>query len=116
MTSLILPSAVEIIYKLSEVVLQRESDLLVTVEACAELDWCAWVGKSRITAPLLTPVFFASRSLIAFAGAAVDWRWTRPQMTDENVVRIVKARFVRVFRPQSGRRLIFSGCAGTPCW
>jgi hypothetical protein len=34
-------TAVEIIYRLSEGVLQRESDLLATVEACAELDWCA---------------------------------------------------------------------------
>lgn len=46
---------IEIVYRLSEGVMQRELDLLATVEACAELDWCA--SFQLLPAPFSTRYF-----------------------------------------------------------
>lgn len=86
--------AVEIVHRLSEEILKRESDLLATVDACAELDWCVRLCGSVPGAESTDKPFRSARSLMAFAGAAVNWNWKRPDMTDENVLEITKGRCV----------------------
>jgi hypothetical protein len=90
--------AVEIVQGLLEQTLAHEGELLIAVEASAELDWCVFLvlpSSLRLACPAEMCGRLNWHSLIAFAGAALDWNWRRPEMTEENVLVIKKGRCVR---------------------
>jgi hypothetical protein len=70
-------------------VLEHEKTLLDCVRVCSELDW--WVFHND-----REDFYLTVRSLIALAESAIKYEYTRPTMTGNNILKVVKGRSVPV--------------------
>jgi len=78
---------IDIIHDLQVKVLEHEKALLDCVRVCSELDW--WVFRNDGEDLYLTVC-----SLIALAESAIKYEYTRPTMTEDNTLKVVKGRSV----------------------
>ena len=74
--------------------LEHEKTLLDCVRVCSELDW--WVFRNdRVN------IYLTVCSLIALAESAIKYEYTRPTMTENNILKVVKGRSVPMFATRS---------------
>jgi DNA mismatch repair protein MSH5 len=77
---------IEITHELAQFVLQYKQVLISCSDVCGELDRHVWFYRNKTKRADL------SNSILALAQGAYKYNLARPQMTHENVVRIIKGR------------------------
>lgn len=77
---------IELIHELQMLVLEHEKMLFECVRVCSELDWCVSTSLCSVQISL------TYISLMSLAESAARYKYTRPAISQENVVEIIQGR------------------------